>query len=119
MKKLVTGILKKDHDRLPFTVIDVEKQFQSILVTDGKRVRIKGIVDRIDLKDDKIHIIDYKTGITDLTFSNIDDLFNREIKKRKKHIFQTFVYSYLYNTNNNSDFPVCPCHGLFPEFSQY
>ena len=60
------------------------------------KVRIKGIIDRMDSKDGILRIVDYKTGRNKGTPATIDDLFPpTEFKKRKKEAFQIFYYAYI------------------------
>ena len=44
------------------TILEVEKNFTNEIVTGKKKIRIRGKIDRIDLYNGKIRIVDYKTG---------------------------------------------------------
>ena len=112
IKNLATQILKMDAKRIPFTVLDMEKRFEYMLSADDRNVRIYGITDRIDLENGKIFITDYKTGNVEMTFNNLDGLFDSATRTRNKHVFQTFLYSYLYLKNANTECPVVPA--LYP-----
>ncbi|MDD2982079.1 MAG: PD-(D/E)XK nuclease family protein [Crocinitomicaceae bacterium] len=69
-----------------------------------KKVRLKGFVDRIDSRDGKIRIIDYKTGKVDIKdvgykFTDkkpMDETSLYEQCKKSKHFFQLLVYCFLY-----------------------
>lgn len=70
------------------------------------QVRLKGIIDRMDLKDGILRIVDYKTGKDKGTPASVDDLFPpTEIKKRKKEAFQIMYYAYIMS--------------MQPQFSRY
>ncbi len=108
IKKLSGQILKKDSERLPFTILDLEKKFEYIIHADGRDVRIYGIADRIDLQGGSIYITDYKTGKTEMSYHNLDELFDNSTKNRNRHVLQTFLYSYLYLKNSTSGYAVVP-----------
>ena len=44
------------------TILEVEKNFTNEIVTGKKKIRIRGKIDRIDLYNGKIRVVDYKTG---------------------------------------------------------
>lgn len=98
LKKYIKGILKRDLEHAPFVYIEGEKKVRSVLATKFGNVNLKGYIDRIDQKEGKIRILDYKTGGGDLSFNDWDAMFEHNIKasKRPKHILQTFLYGYLY-----------------------
>jgi len=70
--------VKLDHLDLPFPVV------------------LKGNLDRIDLFDQSLRIIDYKTGRvekTQLKFNGFDELI---VEPKKDKIFQLMCYAYMY-----------------------
>jgi len=70
------------------------------------QIRLKGIIDRIDLKDGILRIVDYKTGKDKGHPGTIDDLFPpTESKKRKSQAFQIMYYAYIMS--------------MQPQFSKY
>lgn len=66
--------------------------------TDGGPVTVKlgGTIDRMDQTGETVRIIDYKTGgkDDDKTIKNVDELFDRNIKRKEK-VFQAFYYAWL------------------------
>lgn len=54
-------------------------------------VRLKGIIDRMDRKDDTYRIVDYKTGRKHEYPKDFEELFNPE--KFHEHAFQIFYYA--------------------------
>ncbi len=119
--KLVQRILEIDHDYAPFNILGTEmKILYSIPVTrvgnpsrvgDPSRVKIRGIIDRIDEKDGKLRIIDYKSGKDKRHFSSVEDLFSPDERKRNKAAFQTLFYSMVISGENASD--LIPVPGLY------
>ena len=56
------------------------------------KIRIGGTIDRMDCKDDTLRIVDYKTGGSPKTPTNIEQLFT-PAEGRPNYIFQTFLYA--------------------------
>jgi len=113
IKKMVLKVLEYDQKRTPFKILGVEaddkKGYILNIPVEVDRnmldIGMKGIIDRIEQKDEVIRIVDYKTGQDEKSFIDIPSLFDRENKKRNKAVFQTFFYGLLYlsstaNTNN-------------------
>ncbi|MFV0365674.1 MAG: PD-(D/E)XK nuclease family protein [Mangrovibacterium sp.] len=102
-------MLRHDKQFAPLHMIGLEDECVSdfSVVVDGKKelLRIGGTVDRIDRTAQGTRIIDYKTGQGALlTFRAIDELTDREHKKRPKEIFQTLLYCEIYTRlHSNSD----------------
>lgn len=97
IQKYIEQLLRHDKAHAPFEYVASEFRFdQCFDLPSGKRVNLKGFIDRIDRKEGTTRILDYKTGSQDLNFKGIDQLFDRAEKKRPKAILQTFMYALLY-----------------------
>ena len=98
LRKYVLQVLKVDKAYAPFTYHDSEARHKmQYPIRDGKlKVNLKGFIDRIDEKEGRLRILDYKTGIGKLDFSNLSDAFDREKKDRPKFVLQTLLYCLLY-----------------------
>lgn len=104
LKKFINKILDYDQAYAPFRILGLEAttrdgySLEMPIITAGqfKKVRIKGVIDRIDLKGNRVRVIDYKTGRDEKIFRSLDSLTDRDDKKRNKAVFQVFLYSYLY-----------------------
>lgn len=96
IKKYVLQVLRVDKRYAPFKIIDVEKDCKLEIATSAGLVNIKGFIDRIDEKEGKVRIIDYKTGQGDLVFKSMEELFEHNIEKRPKHVLQTLLYGLFY-----------------------
>lgn len=96
--KYINGVIQKDQNYAPFQYIDGEKFCEATLQTSIGEVNLKGFIDRIDEKDGRIRILDYKTGSGELEFKSWESVFSADIspEKRPKHVLQTFLYGYLY-----------------------
>ncbi len=94
-------MLENDKAFTPFSVVDLEGEYEAdfVLPVNGQQHKIKlgGIVDRIDQTREGFRIIDYKTGRNlELRFKSFDEFYDREKAKRPKEIFQTLVYSEIF-----------------------
>jgi hypothetical protein len=100
IRKYANRILEYDRSLTPFQYIDSEKLIHAqIEIDDGKKVKIKGYIDRIDMKDETVRIVDYKSGkVSPLVFSSMESLFNLDAKDRKKAVMQVFLYAWAYSS---------------------
>jgi len=110
MEKIVLEIVKEyaqifiNHDLTitPFTIIELENKKDYVIdfpiTVNGKEstVKLYGIIDRVDEKDGKIRIVDYKTGGDALDYTDIDGLFDPTSGKMNKALLQTLFYTYIY-----------------------
>ncbi len=105
LKTYLEQMIRNDLKLVPFNLIDLEGNFEDFfelkLNGESHRIKIGGIVDRIDETNDGVRIIDYKTGRSlKLDFKSMDELFNRDYKERRKEIMQTLVYSEIFERQN-------------------
>lgn len=109
--KLVKNTLLCDIERTPFTHYEDEITIDKIYTTaKGNKVKIKGTIDRIDIKEDKVYLIDYKTTSlkNDLNATKVyeietlENFFDNDAnylansKKYVKEILQMCFYNLLY-----------------------
>jgi hypothetical protein len=128
VEKLGKAILNCDEDYAPFEIVALESEsrfrgegpetnrfrMEVPIAVNGSRqyVGMKGIIDRIDRKEDKVRILDYKTGQDEKRFESLESLFDRENDRRNKAAMQTMLYSLLYlNVNPQEEARVIP--GLY------
>lgn len=83
-------------------VIELERRFETFIETNNTRVKLKGLADRIDRRDDMLHIIDYKTGKVDTRDLKCDTWEQLITNPKKTKALQLLIYSYLYLKNNPS-----------------
>ena len=92
----VKQLLRNDMRYAPFEIVATEKEVSEVLQIStaiGKtEIRIGGNIDRIDRKNDTLRIIDYKTGGTPKSLTDIEALFV-PAESRPGYIFQTFLYA--------------------------
>ena len=102
IKKLIENFLKKEKDAISrgnkIKIISIEEKFNKGLNIKGLNfpVNIRGTVDRIDIYNNRLRIIDYKSGSinkSNLSFKNWNSIINDE---KKNALFQVLLYSYIY-----------------------
>ncbi len=111
IRKMVLKVLEYDKRRTPFEILGVEADDKKGYVLNSGieiedsivQVGMKGIIDRIEQKEEVIRIVDYKTGQDAKSFFDIISLFDRENKSRNKAVFQTFFYALLYLESPNGN----------------
>lgn len=100
-------ILRHDSGIAPFNILELETPAERFLEFSTSnpqyQVRMKGIIDRLDRVGEKIRVIDYKTGVSKKDFKLVPDLFDQGNHNRRKEIFQTFMYCWLYERKENLD----------------
>ena len=98
IRKYILQVLETDKKHAPFTYINSEERcsIQYPIQNGNLKVNIKGFIDRIDEKEGRLRILDYKTGSGTLEFKNLNEVFEKNKKKRPKFVLQTFLYGVLY-----------------------
>ncbi len=104
VEKMARKVLEFDKNQAPFKILGIEANeskgmsWTLPVMCDGKEIRvgIKGIIDRIEQKDGCIRIVDYKTGKDLLDFESISSLFDASKTNRRKAVFQTMLYGWIY-----------------------
>jgi hypothetical protein len=92
----VLRILETDKAAAPFKIFSIEKPytFRLTFETDSghHEVMAGGNIDRVDIKDGIMRIVDYKTGITSDSVASISDLFKDDRDKDPDAWLQTLFY---------------------------
>lgn len=108
LTSMIHNFLKKEKKEIEqlnaegqvLSLLGLEKDFSSIItLSGGQKVKVKGIIDRIDRVGDDIRVIDYKTGAvvsSNLSIRNMEDL--RQPKEKNKAL-QLLMYAYLFFEN--------------------
>ncbi len=103
VKRFAGRIVEIDLDYTPFFIEALEQEgltHEIKLDSPPLSVLISGKIDRVDRKENKLRVIDYKTGRDQLDFDSVESLFSRD-EKRNKAAFQTLLYALLYKTNTD------------------
>ncbi|MFH1427271.1 MAG: UvrD-helicase domain-containing protein [Patescibacteria group bacterium] len=102
-KEIIKGFYEKYKDEWPETKF-LEKGFNFKVVADDEPYTIRGVIDRIDLRDGKLKIVDYKTGQAKekLIFEEKEQLLLYQLAL--ENIFSEEIGSLsFYYLNNNSE----------------
>jgi hypothetical protein len=96
----IVRLLDIDQAAAPFQILSMEKEHKAIFEVQAPygdfKVSLKGYIDRVDLQNESIRLIDYKSGADKKEFSKVEDLFEPAIKNRNKAAMQTLFYGLLY-----------------------
>ena len=93
IEQYVRAVLEADLRYTPFEYIAGEESLSlPFQLSDGRRIYIGGIIDRIDKKEGIYRIVDYKTGQAALKASTWDKLLDPQYKA----ILQTLIYCEIY-----------------------
>ncbi len=105
IKNVITNYVKYvlyyDIRQTPFEIVSLERdkeyecEFKIKTDKGTEIVKLSGIIDRIDKKNDILRIIDYKTGKTYDKLFSLDSLFDSENKYRNRHVFQALFYTLI------------------------
>ncbi len=99
-ERIVDGVLTKDAKTAKeneFIIRALESKHEvNFPLTNGKTVKLKGIIDRIDSVNDQIRIIDYKTGFAkdiSVKTEEIELVYQKEEKAKQ---LQLIFYAHLF-----------------------
>ncbi len=104
LRKFGLQILAHDKKYAPFRILGLEASTREgyhleLPIQSGEKlleVKIKGIIDRLDMKEGRVRVIDYKTGKDEKDFVDIESFKDRTNINKNKTVIQVFYYSYLY-----------------------
>ena len=112
IEKYVKKLVRRDAEIAPFKILSLEDNYQiEIPVTlEGafETVNLGGKIDRVDELENRIRIIDYKTGNDTLDYQNIESIFSDKKSDQRSAVFQTFLYSKFYQDIKKPELPVVP-----------
>jgi hypothetical protein len=112
IRKYVKGVLQYDKNNAGFIPLGFEEKIRILFPADKLTVSLHGIIDRVDMLNNNLRIVDYKTGAgrygKRLRFNGIASLFDPNPDTRNKEAFQTFLYALLYDENRHPAEPIIP-----------
>jgi len=96
IKELISRIILIDKDTTNLEIISIEETFGFDFPLDNQtNIFIKGIFDRLDFVDNRLRILDYKTGSGSLTIPK--DFTAVFTNSDNKIVFQLLLYVYIFN----------------------
>ncbi len=101
IKQYAKAILEHDKTLCPFFYHASEMHVETMLTTPhGNTIKLHGYIDRMDSRNEQLHIVDYKSGKEHTKRPQAEDLFNPSTAEVADHYRQTLLYALLYTTNN-------------------
>ena len=100
-------VLRHDEQIAPFVIKELEDRdaytplFSIEVEGREEQVRLMGIIDRVDIHQNKTRIVDYKTGKDQLRYGDFEGLFDEEGKGQNKALLQTLFYTLVYEKARN------------------
>lgn len=109
--EMLRRMIQFDLKNAPFTIVGLEWiDYTHFDLKNNVRLRIGGIIDRLEEKNGTIRILDYKTGGKTKSIKSLDELVQAK-EKRAAHVFQTFVYALVLSKELGKDRAIAP--GLY------
>ncbi len=104
IKKYVEKVLEHDKTLCPFEYIASEQFLETYVMTShGEKVRVKGVLDRIDKVGGNVRVVDYKSGAEHSKTTSMQELFTQDKGADYNHYRQTLFYALLYRANYGGD----------------
>ena len=101
VKRLIDRDIYSCKEGNKIKVLEVEKDFTNEIVSGEKKVIIRGKIDRIDLINDEIRLIDYKTGKliekNKINIKTLEDIKNEKGVYALQLLFYAIGIKYNYN----------------------
>lgn len=105
LKKYIIQLLEIDKHYSPYEITALEKSVSTFIEiqinNEPKKIKIGGVIDRIDFKNEVTRIIDYKSGSDKKNIAELSYLFDSKHDKLKG-FFQLLFYTMI--TKNNFKF---------------
>lgn len=104
IRNYIGQLIRADMKAVPFYIKSLEEKYVAPvpLTIDGNKVELHvgGIIDRIDIRQGNILIIDYKTGSVRDSFASVETLFDAGERQRNDAVFQVLLYAHVYDLAN-------------------
>ncbi|HOU73114.1 MAG TPA: PD-(D/E)XK nuclease family protein [Tenuifilum sp.] len=102
---MVRNALGSDLNRTPYKLLAIEEEVETVIPIElsGKalNVRLGGKIDRLELKNGKLTIVDFKTGKHEPAKTKISNISDFDGKTDKDGLFQQLVYKFIYTQENS------------------
>jgi len=104
---MVRNALNTDLTRTPYKLLAIEEEVETIIpieLSGGSiNIRLGGKIDRLEQRNGKFTIVDFKTGKHDAVKTKIDSIADFDGKTEKDGLFQQLIYKYIYSQKNGID----------------
>lgn len=104
---MVRNALNTDLTRTPYKLLAIEEEVETIIPIEFSggsiNIRLGGKIDRLEQRNGKFTIVDFKTGKHDAVKTKIDSIADFDGKTEKDGLFQQLIYKYIYSQKNGID----------------
>lgn len=108
-KRAIKEMLTIDRTLTPFTFVAAEYSMRGTLrINENLTVNVRQIIDRIDIVDNRMRFVDYKTGKDKTKAASVEALFDSDRPDWPKAIMQLMLYCHIYRVLENDDQPITP-----------
>ena len=103
MKIFILAMLRAEKEFTPFRFMAGEQRIVARMeINDSLTINIKQFIDRVDCvkidsDESRLRVVDYKTGIDELSAKSVDQMFDTSGKSRPKALLQLFFYCNAYS----------------------
>jgi len=97
-------VIRAEWEISVYQIICTETWLYAAVDVDGTHLRMKGKADRIEMRDNKVTILDYKTGMVEAKYLKCKAEEMEEIYTDSKYsqLFQLLCYAYLYQNDKEN-----------------
>jgi hypothetical protein len=104
VKDYITNILNFEKEQITkekakIKILSLEERLSSEITVNNTTVKINGIIDRIDLFNGKIRVIDYKSGLVNPTVLDIKNIDKIKLDYKYSNLLQLLIYKLLVSNN--------------------
>jgi CRISPR/Cas system-associated exonuclease Cas4 (RecB family) len=94
-------IIHQEWETSPFQIIATEIPLVAEIEVNEQKLSFKGTADRIEMRDNKVTVLDYKTGFVDAKKlkSKAEDLEEHFTNPEYAQLFQLLCYAHLYQND--------------------
>jgi len=97
-------VIRAEWEVSVYQIICTETWLYAAVNVEGSHLRMKGKADRIEMRDNKVTILDYKTGMVDAKYLKCKAEEMKEIYTDSNYsqLFQLLCYAYLYQNDKEN-----------------
>ena len=107
IRSYMRNLINADENGGAFRILNLEQRFAISLPLEVEGhtfdLQVGGTIDRVDFSQDRIRIIDYKTGTIKKSFGSVQSLFDNKQRVRNDAVFQVLMYAMIYSRHNPDD----------------
>jgi len=116
LKEYINNTLEHERDQIKnqnaqIKIISLEKKLSTNITVKNKDVKLNGIIDRIDMFNGGLRVIDYKSGLVNQGALDLKNIGNVKTDHKYSYLLQLLFYKYLaensYKNQEISEIGIC------------